>query len=145
MGLRTERGSDRLPDDLLAAAENLVAHLRPSQYSKLYHLASNARHQILGSRKEWSPFKPILEEFQIERTDRNHATALILALMPRVLEKKRPHALPPRQASKRMERTRKKGEEIGRRDPFAVSKASSRSIENAADRFPLALERLAKK
>lgn len=145
MGLRTERGGDRLPDRLLAAAESLVRSLDPSQYSELYHLASNARQGIAGSPKEWKPFDGFLLDAGIDRSDRNHVTALILVLLPKVLQ----HENDARKAAiaRAHERLTKQGvrAQWGRSGNFAASKESSGSIKKGAELFPLALDRLAKK
>ena len=146
MDLRTERGKDNLSEELLTAAETLVARLNRSQYSRLYRLASNARQRIMGSSHEWRPFEGLLLECHIDRRDRNHVTALMIALIPRVLKQERPARLAAaREARHRMRKTYVR-EALGHRaEKLAVSTASSSSIEKGAERFPLALDRLAKK
>lgn len=145
MGLRTERGGDNLPGSLLAWAESLVGRLDPSQYSNLYRLASNARQQIMGSAREWQPFESLLLESGIDRGDRNHVTAIMLALMPHVLKREKFARLAAVKSTR--ERTKKIGVPVQQRrtGKFAVSTESSSSIDKGARRFPLALDRLAKK
>lgn len=140
MGLRTERGGDNLPNSLLAAAKSVVGRLNPSQYSELYRLASNARQGIVGSAREWRPFEELLRDSSIARHDRNHATAVMLALMPHVLKQdKFARFAAARDARERIGKAR------GRSEDFFVSTASASSIDKGAERFPLALDRLAKK
>jgi hypothetical protein len=140
MGLRTERGGDHLPDWLLAAAEGLVGRLEASQCSQLYRLVSNARQGIMGSAREWQPFKSLLRNSRIVHSDRNHVTAVMLALLPQVVKQEKfARFAAARDARERMRKM------DGRSGKFVVSSASSSSIEKGAERFPLALDRLAKK
>ena len=144
MGLRTERGGDELPDRLLKAAEDLVAHLDPARQSELYWLSSNARQGIVSS-QEWRSFEVLLRNARIDPRDRNHATAVMLVLLPTVLKReKSARFAATKEAHERIKRAGNRGTS-GRPVEFAVSTESSTSINKGAERFPLALNRLAKK
>lgn len=137
MDLRTKQES--LADSLLVAAKELVGRVDPSLHSELYRLASNARHGIAGSARDWKPFERLLNEARILRGNRNHVTAIMLQLIPYVIEQDKFK----RFAAATEARGRKKPRDT--RDEFLVSTATDASIDKGAKRFPLALERLAKK
>ena len=145
MGLRTQRGKDVLPQWLLTASERVVGRLPASGHAELYRLASNARQRIMGTPSEWKPFDAILLEAGIDRSDRQHATALMLALMPRVLK----HEKDAREKAVREARARlaKAGVAVrwGHSGKFGVSDESCTSINESAERLASALDRLAKK
>jgi len=145
MGLRTARGKDNLPGWLLSAADNVVRRLDPSQYPELYRLASNARQTIMGSASEWRPFESILLDARIDRSDRNHVTALVLALMPRVLKREKDaRAIAIKDARARMAKAGVEGK-WSQTGKFEVSEESAASINESAERLASALDRLAKK
>ena len=137
MGLRTEQ--ENLEGSLLAAAKELVGRVDPSLHSELYRLASNARHGIAGSARDWKPFERLLDEARIARRNRNHVTAILLQLIPYVIEQEKFA----RFAAVKKARGRKNA--LDTRKEFLVSTATDASIDKGAKRFPLALERLAKK
>ena len=145
MGLRTARGGDLLPDLLLSAAKHVVEHLDPSQYSELFRLASNARQRIMGSPVEWRAFDGLLLEAGIDRSNRNHVTALVLTLMPKVLKQEKFAKFAA--AREARERLKKLGLQVswGSSGKFAVSTESSASIDKGANRFASALDRFSKK
>ena len=145
MGLRTERGGDNLPDWLTSAAAKVVSHLDSSQYSEFYRLASNARQKIMGTRKEWQPFDGLLLDAGIDRNNRDHVTALILAVMPKAFKQEKFAQFAAAQESKK--RMEKMGVQVqwGPSGKFAVSTATSASIEKGAEHYAAALVRLAKK
>ena len=145
MGIKTVRGGDDLPDRLLSDAKVVVDKLDPSQYSELYRLASNARQTIRGTQKEWNQFDGLLMEAGIDRNDRNHVTAPILALMPLVLKQEKFAQHAAIQESKA--RMTKAGVQVawGSTGRFVVSTATADSISKGAQDYAAALARLAKK
>ena len=145
MGLRTERGGDYLPAWLTSAATKVVSQLDPSQYSELYRLASNARQTIMGTRKEWRPFDGMLLDAGIDRSHRDPVTALILAVMPKAFKQEKFAQLAAVRESK--ERMAKLGVQVywGPKGKFAVSTATSASIEKGAEDYAAALARLSNK
>ncbi len=148
MGLRTEHGRDNLSDWLLLAVKNVVDRLDPSRFADLYRLASNARQTIMGSASEWKPFERLLLDAGIDRSNRDHVTALMLELMPKILKQEKDAR--DAAVAKAHERYAKMGLRLtpwSRDGRFAVkiSKESARSIKAGAERFASALERLAKK
>ena len=147
MGIRTERGGDNLSDWLVSAAARVVSQLEPSQYSELYRLASNARQTIMGTSKEWQPFDSLLLDAEIDRSNRDHVTALILAVMPKVLKLERDAQFAEVKEAK--ERMKKLGMDQFLVSPqsgkFGVSTATTAAIEKGAEDYAAALARLAKK
>jgi hypothetical protein len=145
MGIHTERGKDNLPDWLISAAAKVVSQLDSSQYSDLYRLASNARQTIWGTQKEWQPFDGLLLDAGIDRSNRDHVTALILAVMPKAFNQEKFAQFAAAQESKK--RLEKMGAQVqwGHSGNFAVSTATSASIEKGAELYTPALVRLAKK
>jgi hypothetical protein len=119
--------------------------LDSTQYSELFRLASNARQTIPGTREEWLPFAGPLAEAGIDRNDRNHITALILAVMPLAIQQEKFAQFAAVQESK--ERMKRMGVQVawGPTGRFAVSTATAASIEKGADNYAAALVRLAKK
>jgi hypothetical protein len=67
--------------ELIEAAAIVVHSLKPSQYSHLHDLASNARQGTWGSESEWAPFADMLKRNCIDRDNYNHVTALLLEVM----------------------------------------------------------------
>jgi hypothetical protein len=115
------------------------------QYPELYRLASNARQTIMGSASEWRPFEAVLLDMGIKRNNRDHVTALVLALMPKVLkQEKGARAKAIKEARDRMA---KAGVEASwdKSGKFGVSRESSSALNDNAERFASALDRLAKK
>ncbi len=147
MGLQTAHSKVDLSDRLLSAVRDVIARVEPSKYSEFYRLVSNARQTIVGSEDEWQPFLILLHNAEIDRSDPNHLTALMIELLPKVVAQERNayfHAV---------EKSRAKLAERGVQatwDPsgnFALttSTASSTSINEGADHFAWALDRLSKK
>lgn len=135
MGLRTKRGGDDLPSWLLVVAEDLVGRLDPSQQSRLYRLASNARQGILLV-QEWESFDSIIRHARIDPQDRNHAPAVMLALMPKILTRERSaRTAAVREARERLKKASKE-KPLSRSVKFGVSTESSTSINRGAERFP---------
>jgi len=145
MGISTEHGGDKLPNWLLAASKKVVDRIDPSQYAELYRLSSNARQTILGAPSEWRPFDELLVDEGIDRNNRDHVTALLLVVMPIVVQQEKFARFAATQEAKA--RLEKLGVQPswGNTGNFAVSTASSSSINKAADDLASSLERLAKK
>jgi hypothetical protein len=144
MGIQTKYGGDNLPAWLSAAVENLIGNLDHSQYSELYRLASNARQRIMGSSKEWQPFESLLLDNKLDRSNRNHVTAIVLALMPRVLkQEKLARFAAVNESRKRMAAA---GVQVqwGPSGKFVVSNSTSTAIDKGAKRLASSLDRLAK-
>src|SRR5271166_4266686 len=139
MGLRSERGKDDLPNWLLASAEKLVSQLDPAQYAELYRLASNARQQIEGSLPEWEPFERLLLEARVDRRNRNHATAVMLVLMPKVLSQVKSARFAAAQDAMDRLNSMKMRERRDGSEKIVVSTATSSSLDKGVERFALAL------
>ena len=130
---------DDLPAPLLKAAQSFVERLSLQQRQTIYRLASNARQQIV-SKSGWQEFDVLLREFRITPTNRDHATAVLLAVLPDVIrDEKFARFAALREAQARASAKRVPTHRI------EVSTESSASIERGAERFALTLERLAKK
>jgi hypothetical protein len=147
MGLQTASSRTNLPTWLLSAAANVVRKVEPSEYAEFYRLVSNARQTIMGSDEEWKPFLALLLETEIDRRDPNHLTALMIELLPKVVAQERNayiHAV-----EKSRARLAEKGVQAARepseKSALTTSTASSTSINEGAERFAWALDRLSKK
>ena len=94
MALRTEHGKDNLSNTLLETAKRFVDRVEPDLYLKLYRITSNARQQITNPSEEEKLFQALLREFQLSLTNRDHATAVLLTVLPEVVRWEKVHERP---------------------------------------------------
>jgi hypothetical protein len=78
MGLQSSNFN--LPNALIAKVDNVVRALDPTRRAELLRLASNKRHTIEDSPREWEPFDAVLVGAGVDRNNPNDVTALVLAL-----------------------------------------------------------------
>ncbi len=133
-----------LSNKALAAARLVVSKLDPSQYAEFFQLVSNARQNIPGSQREWSPFITIFSDANIDPARYEDLTALMMEVLPKLLaHEKQVHQQAVKEARERLAKSGGQAGFVDKSGNFALttSTASSTSINEGADEYAWAIKK----